>query len=32
MMGFNRVSRSIEVLFTGAKVMGVPQMLEWKLV
>jgi hypothetical protein len=22
---------SIEVLFSGAKVMGVPQMLEWKL-
>ena len=29
--GFERVSRSIEVLFSGAKVMGVPQMLEWKL-
>jgi hypothetical protein len=29
--GFERVSRSIEVLFTGAKVMGVPQMLEWKM-
>ena len=28
---FNRVSRSIEVLFSGAKVIGVPQMLEWKL-
>jgi hypothetical protein len=28
---FNRASRSIEVLFSGAKVMGVPQMLEWKL-
>ena len=28
---FNKVSRTIEVLFTGAKVMGVPQMLEWKL-
>ena len=28
---FDRVSRSIEVLFSGAKVMGVPQMLEWKL-
>ena len=28
---FDRVSRSIEVLFTGAKVMGVPQMLEWKM-
>tara|TARA_R110000744_G_scaffold207217_1_gene325815 strand:- start:46 stop:1419 length:1374 start_codon:yes stop_codon:yes gene_type:complete len=25
------VSRTIEVLFSGAKVMGVPQMLEWKL-
>ncbi len=28
---FDRVSRSIEVLFSGCKVMGVPQMLEWKL-
>ncbi len=28
---FDRVSRSIEVLFRGVKVMGVPQMLEWKL-
>jgi hypothetical protein len=28
---FDKVSRSIEVLFSGAKVMGVPQMLEWKL-
>ena len=28
---FERVSRSIEVLFSGAKVMGVPQMLEWKM-
>jgi hypothetical protein len=28
---FNRVSRTIEVLFSGAKVMGVPQMLEWNL-
>ena len=28
---FDRVSRSIEVLFSGVKVMGVPQMLEWKL-
>jgi hypothetical protein len=28
---FERVSRTIEVLFSGAKVMGVPQMLEWKL-
>jgi len=28
---FDRVSRSIEVLFSGAKVMGVPQMLDWKL-
>jgi len=28
---FDRVSRSIEVLYTGVKVMGVPQMLEWKM-
>jgi len=28
---FERVSRTIEVLFSGAKVMGVPQMLEWKM-
>ena len=28
---FDRVSRSIEVLFTGCKVMGVEQMLEWKM-
>ena len=28
---FNRVSRSIEVLYSGVKVMGAPQMLEWKL-
>ena len=28
---FERASRSIEVLFSGAKVMGVPQMLDWKL-
>jgi len=28
---FDRVSRSIEVLYSGVKVMGVPQMLEWKL-
>ena len=28
---FERVSRTIEVLFSGAKVMGVPQMLEWEL-
>ena len=28
---FDRVSRSIEVLFSGAKVMGVDEMLEWKL-
>jgi len=28
---FERVSRSIEVLYSGAKVMGVPQMLEWKM-
>ena len=26
---FDRVSRSIEVLFTGAKVMGVDEMLKW---
>ena len=28
---FERVSRSIEVLYSGVKVMGVPQMLEWKM-
>ena len=28
---FDRVSRSIEVLFSGAKIMGLPEMLEWKL-
>jgi hypothetical protein len=28
---FERVSRSIEVLYSGVKVMGAPQMLEWKL-
>ena len=28
---FDRVSRSIEVLFTGAKVMGVNEMLSWDL-
>jgi hypothetical protein len=28
---FERVSRSIEVLFTGAKVMGVEQMLKWEM-
>jgi len=28
---FDRVSRSIEVLFSGVKVMGMPQMLEWRL-
>tara|TARA_R110002050_G_scaffold3623_2_gene18909 strand:- start:503 stop:2905 length:2403 start_codon:yes stop_codon:yes gene_type:complete len=28
---FDRVSRSIEVLYSGVKVMGVPQMLEWKM-
>ena len=28
---FDRVSRSIEVLFTGAKVMGLEMMLDWKL-
>jgi len=28
---FDRVSRSIEVLFSGAKVMGVNQMLRWEM-
>ena len=28
---FERVSRTIEVLFTGAKVMGVEQMLKWEM-
>ena len=28
---FDRVSRTIEVLFTGAKVMGVEQMLKWEM-
>jgi len=28
---FDRVSRSIEVLFTGAKVLGINEMIEWKL-
>ena len=28
---FKRVSRSIEVLYTGAKILGHEQMLEWKL-
>ena len=28
---FSRVSRSIEVLYTGAKILGHPMMLEWKL-
>jgi len=28
---FERVSRTIEVLFTGAKVMGVEQMLRWEM-
>ena len=28
---FDRVSRSIEVLFSGAKVMGVDQMLRWEM-
>ena len=28
---FDRVSRSIEVLFSGAKVMGVDEMLKWEL-
>ena len=29
--GFERVSRSIEVLYHGAKILGHPIMLEWKL-
>jgi hypothetical protein len=28
---FNRVSRSIEVLYSGAKILGFEKMLEWKL-
>ena len=28
---FKRVSRSIEVLYTGAKILGHEQMLEWRL-
>jgi hypothetical protein len=28
---FKRVSRSIEVLYSGAKILGYEQMLEWKL-
>ena len=28
---FDRVSRTIEVLFSGAKVLGVPQMLSWNM-
>ena len=28
---FDRISRSIEVLFSGAKIMGLPEMLQWKL-
>ena len=28
---FSRVSRSIEVLYTGAKILGHPMMLDWKL-
>ena len=28
---FDRVSRSIEVLFTGAKIMGLEMMLDWKM-
>jgi len=28
---FDRVSRSIEVLYSGVKVMGVPQMLQWEM-
>jgi hypothetical protein len=28
---FEKVSRSIEVLYTGAKVLGMPKILDWKL-
>ena len=28
---FKKVSRSIEVLFTGAKILGHPMMLDWKM-
>jgi len=28
---FERISRSIEVLYTGAKVLGMPKILEWKM-
>ena len=28
---FNRVARSIEVLYSGAKILGHPKMLRWKL-
>lgn len=28
---FDRVSRTIEVLFSGVKVLGVPQMLKWEM-
>jgi len=28
---FERISRSIEVLYTGAKVLGMPKILEWNL-
>ena len=28
---FDRVSRTIEVLYSGVKVMGVPQMLQWEM-
>ena len=28
---FDRVSRSIEVLYTGAKILGIDTMLEWKM-
>ena len=28
---FNRVSRSIEVLYSGAKILGYEKMLKWEL-
>ena len=30
-VGFDKVSRTIEVLYTGAKVLGFEDMLEWKM-
>ena len=29
--GFERVSRTIETLYSGAKILGHPMMLDWKL-